>query len=69
MKKIGIYARSACTGPHYPNVDDQIKECKAYAEKNGGQVVAIYSDAAASGLDPFRPCYQELLQDIGEGKF
>jgi len=44
-----IYARYSSDLQRQSSIDDQIRECRAYAERLGMAVVATFSDAATSG--------------------
>ena len=42
----------------------QIRECTAYAEKNGFTVVKHYIDRAVSAKTDNRPQFQQMIKDI-----
>ncbi|WP_425426105.1 recombinase family protein [Albimonas donghaensis] len=51
------------------SIDDQVRECRAYAERMGWNVVEVYSDAALSGSSTQRPGYQRLCSDAERKRF
>jgi hypothetical protein len=51
------------------SIDDQIRLCVAFTEREGWTHVDTYRDAALSGASTLRPSYQRLLEDARTGKF
>ncbi len=47
----------------------QIRECTAYAEKNGFRVVKHYIDRAVSAKTDNRPQFQQMIKDSERGIF
>ena len=47
----------------------QIRECTAYAEKNGFTVVKHYIDRAVSAKTDNRPQFQQMIKDSERGIF
>jgi site-specific DNA recombinase len=60
--KCAIYARYSSDMQKPESIEDQIRECKAYAEKIGWQVLEehIYTDYAITGTDILREGYNRL---------
>ena len=56
-----IYARYSSDHQREASIDDQIRLCRAYADKNGWDVVETYADRAISGASLLRPGYQALM--------
>ena len=56
-----IYARYSSDNQKEESIDGQLRECKAYAEKNGIQIVDTYIDRALSAKTDNRPRFQVLL--------
>ena len=50
-----IYARYSSDNQKEESIDGQLRECKAYAEKNGIQIVDTYIDRALSAKTDNRP--------------
>ena len=48
---------------------DQERECRQYADRQGWEVVGVYSDAAISGISDNRPEFQQMCNDASAGKF
>ncbi len=56
-----IYCRYSSRGQRDVSIDQQIKACREYAEKNGIQIVDIYDDHAMTGTNDQRPAFQKML--------
>ena len=48
MKAV-IYARYSSASQREESIEGQVKECTAYAERNGYMVIGTYADRAVSG--------------------
>ena len=60
---MAIYARVSSDNQDVENsIDAQIKEIKAWAERNGYVVVRVFIDRAKSGRVADRPDFQEMLE-------
>ena len=51
------------------SIEEQIRECTAYAEKNGITVVKHYIDRAFSAKTDNRPEFQQMIKDSGKKLF
>ena len=51
------------------SIEGQIRECTAYAEKNGFTVVKHYIDRAVSAKTDNRPQFQQMIKDSERGIF
>ena len=49
MKRFAIYARFSSDRQNEASIEDQLRVCRAYADRIGGTVVANYEDRASSG--------------------
>ena len=67
--RVAIYARYSSDNQRKESIDDQIEDCRRYAECQGWTVQKAYSDAAQSGADKFRYGFQQMLVDARAGKF
>ena len=67
--KAVIYARYSSHNQREASLEQQIAECKKYAEKNGYTVSDIYQDAAVSGRTDDRPAFKRLMKDAEKEKF
>ena len=69
MNRCAIYARYSTDMQSEASLDDQVRECRELADRNGWEVVAVYTDAAISGGSDQRREYQQMLQDAALGRF
>ena len=58
-----IYARYSSDNQREESIEGQIRECTAYAEKNGMTVVRHYIDRAISAKTDNRPQFQQMIKD------
>jgi len=66
-----IYARYS-EGPHQTDqsIEGQVADCKAYAAKNGINILGVYADRHISGKSAAtRPEFQRLIDDAQAGRF
>ena len=56
-----IYARYSSDNQREESIEGQIRECTAYAEKNGITVVKHYIDRALSAKTDNRPDFQQMI--------
>ena len=64
-----IYARYSSSGQREESIEGQLRECHAYAKKNGFTVVGEYVDKALTGRTDKRPDFQRMLRDSERGVF
>ena len=64
-----IYARYSTDSQREESIEGQIRECTAYAEKNGFTVVKHYIDRAISAKTDNRPQFQQMIKDSERGNF
>ena len=57
-----IYARYSSDNQREESIEGQIRECTAYAEKNGITVVKHYIDRALSAKTDNRPDFQQMIK-------
>ena len=67
--RCAIYARYSSDSPREASIEDQVRVCRARAEREGWGVAGIYADYAISGTSASRPRYQQLLADAKAGRF
>jgi site-specific DNA recombinase len=67
--RVAIYARYSSDRQSDTSLKDQVRLCRARAEREGWMVVGVYEDAAASGALRMRKGYQTLLTDALSAKF
>ena len=68
MKAV-IYARYSSDSQREESIEGQIRECTAFAEKNGITILRHYIDRAYSAKTDNRPDFQEMIQDSGRKLF
>ena len=59
-----IYARYSGDNQREESIEGQIRECKAFAEKNGIDIIEIYIDRALSAKTDNRPDYGAFRSDM-----
>ena len=64
-----IYARYYSDNQREESIEGQIRECTAYAEKNGITVIKHYIDRAFSAKTDNRPEFQQMIKDSGKKLF
>ena len=67
--KAVIYARYSSNNQREESLEQQIAECKRYAERNGYTITEIYQDAAISGRTDDRPDFQRMMKDAKKEQF
>ena len=58
-----IYARYSSDHQREESIEGQIRECEAYAKKNGIRVLKVYTDRAFSGKSDNRPDFQKMITE------
>ena len=61
-----IYARYSSDNQREESIEGQIRECTAYAEKNGITIVKHYIDRAISAKTDNRPEFQQMNKERTE---
>lgn len=64
-----IYARYSSDNQREESIEGQLRECKAFAEKNDIQIVNTYIDRALSAKTDNRPDFQRMIKDSEKGLF
>jgi site-specific DNA recombinase len=67
--KAALYARYSSDNQRDASIEDQLRLCRHYADKQGWTIVDSYTDRAISGASLLRPGIQELIHDALRGKF
>lgn len=68
MKAV-IYARYSSDNQREESIEGQIRECTAYAEKQGMTVLTTYIDRALSAKTDNRPDFQRMIKDSNKKLF
>jgi len=69
MTRCAIYARYSSDAQSEQSIEDQVRICRARAEREGWTVVDVYADYAISGASAARPRFQQLIADARAGRF
>jgi site-specific DNA recombinase len=70
MPKVALYARYSSDNQRDASIEDQLRLCRLYAERQGWTVADNYTDRAISGASLLlRPGIQELIHDALRGRF
>ena len=67
--KAVIYARYSSNSQREESIEGQIRDCTAYAERNGYMVIGAYADRAISGTTDDRPEFQKMIKDSKRKQF
>ena len=67
--KVALYARYSSDHQRDASIEDQLRLCRARAERECWTVVDSYSDRAISGASLLRPGIQELIADALKKRF
>ena len=58
-----IYARYSSDNQREESIEGQLRECKAFADKNDIHIVGSYIDRALSAKTDNRPEFQRMIKD------
>ena len=64
--RVAAYARYSSDKQREASLNDQLRNCHAYAERMGWPEPAAYTDAAISGSRDDRPAYRRLIGDAAD---
>lgn len=64
-----IYARYSSDNQREESIEGQLRECIAFAEKNGITILRHYIDRAFSAKTDNRPAFQEMIKDSSKHLF
>lgn len=64
-----IYARYSSHGQTEQSIEGQLRDCYAYAEREGLTVIGEYIDRAQSGTTDERPEFQRMIADAAKRQF
>ncbi|BCH21482.1 resolvase [Mesorhizobium sp. L-8-3] len=67
--RVALYARYSSDNQRDASIEDQLRICRARAEREGWQIVDSYTDRAISGASLIRPGIQELIADGVKRRF
>lgn len=69
MTRVGLYTRYSTDKQREASIEDQARNCRRVAEREGWEIVEIYADQGISETRFDRPGYQRMLADAKAGKF
>lgn len=69
MPNAVIYARFSSSSQREESIEDQIRECKEFAVKEGLQIINTYCDYAISGKTDNRIQFQKMIKDAEKRLF
>jgi DNA invertase Pin-like site-specific DNA recombinase len=69
MTRVALYARYSSDNQRDASIEDQLRQCRDRAEREGWTVVETYSDRAISGASMVRSGVQSLLADAQGQRF
>ena len=69
LSKGVIYARYSSDKQRDESIEGQIRECKAYAEREGIIITHIYTDKALSARTDHRPEFRQMIDDAKKHNF
>lgn len=69
LSKGVIYARYSSDKQRYESIEGQIRECKAFAEREGIVITHIYTDKALSARTDARPEFRQMIEDSKRKSF
>ena len=67
--KVALYARYSSDSQRDASIADQLRVCRAHAERQGWHIVEEYTDHAISGASLLRPGIQAMIADAVSGRF
>lgn len=69
-KRTAVYLRSSDEKQSAMSTEDQLRLCRAFVERNGWTIVAVYEEPAISGAHTMtRSRYRQMVADAKDGKF
>ena len=69
MEKAVIYARYSSDNQRDASIDQQVKECRKYADQMGYEVLRVYDDRALTGKTDKRPSFLRMIKDSTKQEF
>ena len=67
--KVALYARYSSDSQRDASISDQLRICRAYAERQSWTVFEEYADHAVSGASLLRPGIQAMMVDAQQNRF
>lgn len=64
-----IYVRYSSHSQRDVSIEQQIRACRTFAERQGIRIVSVYEDRALTGTSDKRPGFQRMIQDSERGSW
>lgn len=64
-----IYARYSSSNQREESIAGQLRECHAFADRNGYKIIEEYTDSAMTGKTDKRPGFQKMIKDSEKRTF
>lgn len=68
-KNCVIYARYSSHAQNDASIEQQLDDCKQYAEQHELNIIGVYADRAISGTSDKRPEFQRMVRDSAKRRF
>lgn len=69
LEKGVIYARYSSSGQREESIEGQLRDCRAFADRCGINIIGEYCDRALTGTSDKRPEFQRMIRDSSKGQF
>lgn len=69
MENVVFYGRFSSKKQNETSTEAQLAECKAFAERNGYNIIGEYVDKEISGRSDERPQFQQMIADSANKTF
>lgn len=69
VKKAVIYARYSSNNQREESIEGQVRECVAYAQQKGYEIIETYVDRAMTARADNRPEFQRMISDSSNRQF
>ena len=67
--RAAIYARFSSHNQREESIEQQVEECRSFAQRTGLTVTAVYADSAMTGRNDRRPQFRKMQSDAEHGAF
>ena len=69
MMRAAFYGRYSSHAQKDTSIEQQLRECREWAQRNDVQIVAEYSDRALTGTTDRREQFQKMIRDAAKGRW
>ena len=67
--RVALYARYSSDQQRDASIEDQLRICRAHADREGWTIAATFADHALSGATNLRPQFQLMQEGVRNGRF